>query len=64
MVIKAKGSMRAKKKSPSVEDVVVIAPGEQTEPRDVVLYRSQAERKMILSVLMKITLCMTQQLIL
>ena len=45
MVIKAKGSIGAKKKkkSPSVQDVVVIAPGEQTEPRDVVLYRSQAD---------------------
>ena len=45
MVIKAKGSVGAKKKksNPDVEDVVVIAPGEQTEPRDVVLYRSQTE---------------------
>ena len=45
MVIKAKGSIGAKKKkkSPSVQDLVVIDPGEQTEPRDVVLYRSQAD---------------------
>ena len=45
MVIKAKGSIGAKKKKqkPSVQDVVVIAPGEQTEKRDVVLYRSQQD---------------------
>ena len=45
MVIKAKGSIGAKKqkKKPAVEDVVVVAPGDQTEPRDVVLYRSQKE---------------------
>ena len=45
MMIKAKGSIGAKKKKqkPSVQDVVVIAPGEQTEKRDVVLYRSQKD---------------------
>ena len=45
MVIKAKGSIGAKKRkqNPSVQDVVVVAPGEQTEPRDVVLYRTQAD---------------------
>jgi hypothetical protein len=45
MVIKAKGSIGAKKKkqNPKVQDVVVVAPGEQTEPRDVVLYRTQAD---------------------
>ena len=45
MVIKAKGSIGAKKRkqNPKVQDVVVIAPGEQTEPRDVVLYRTQAD---------------------
>ena len=45
MVIKAKGSVAAKKRkqNPNVEDVIVVAPGEQTESRDVVLYRSQAE---------------------
>ena len=41
MVFKSKGSAGAKKKymRPDISDVVVIAPGEQTEPRDVVLYR-------------------------
>ena len=45
MVIKAKGSVAAKKRkqNPNVEDIIVVAPGEQTEPRDVVLYRSQTE---------------------
>ena len=45
MVIKAKGSIAAKKRkqNPNVEDVIVVAPGEQTEPRDVILYRSQAD---------------------
>ena len=39
MVIKAKGSIGAKKRveKPLVQDVVVIAPGDQTEKRDVVL---------------------------
>ena len=43
MVFKSKGSMGAKKKSnmPQIDDVVVIAPGDQTEPRDIVLYRSR-----------------------
>ena len=42
MVFRSKGSMGAMKKSnlPHINDVVVIAPGEQTEPRDIVLYRS------------------------
>ena len=41
MVFKSKGSAGSKKKymRPDISDVVVIAPGEQTEPRDVVLYR-------------------------
>ena len=45
MVIKAKGSVAAKKRkqNPNVEDIIVVAPGEQTEPRDVVLYRSHTE---------------------
>ena len=43
MVFKAKGSKGAKKKhmNPDISDVVVIAPGTQTEPRDVVLYRNK-----------------------
>ena len=43
MVFKSKGSMGAKKKDnmPQINDVVVIAPGDQTEPRDIVLYRSR-----------------------
>ena len=43
MVFKSKGSMGAKKTSnmPQIDDVVVIAPGDQTEPRDIVLYRSR-----------------------
>ena len=45
MVIKAKGSIGAKKKkkNPTVQDVIVVAPGEQTEPRDVVLYKTQED---------------------
>ena len=45
MVIKAKGSIGAKKRkqNPAIQDVVVVAPGDQTEPRDVVLYRTQAD---------------------
>ena len=44
LVIKSKGSKEAQKKTfmPDVSDVVVIAPGDQTEPRDVVLYKSKA----------------------
>ena len=40
---KAKGSAGSQKKDfkPDVSDVVIIAPGDQTEPRDVVLYRSK-----------------------
>ena len=43
MVFKSKGSMGAKKRDnmPNINDVVVIAPGDQTEHRDVVLYRSK-----------------------
>ena len=43
MVFKSKGSLGTKKKDnmPQINDVVVIAPGEQTEPRDIVLYRSR-----------------------
>ena len=43
MVFKSKGSMGAKKKNymPQINDVVVIAPGDQTEPRDIILYRSR-----------------------
>ena len=42
LVMKSKGSKEAQKKTfmPDVSDVVVIAPGDQTERRDVVLYRS------------------------
>ena len=45
LVFKAKGSKGAKKKhmNPEISDVVVIAPGEQTQPRDVVLYRHKDE---------------------
>ena len=45
MVIKAKGSIGAKKRveKPLVQDVVVIAPGDQTEKRDVVLYRNKKD---------------------
>jgi hypothetical protein len=44
LVMKAKGSKEAQKKTfmPDVSDVVVIAPGDQTERRDVVLYKSRA----------------------
>ena len=44
MVIKSKGSKEAQKKSflPDIADVVVIAPGDQTEKRDVVLYKSKS----------------------
>ena len=40
---KAKGSAGSQKRDfkPDVSDVVIIAPGDQTEPRDVVLYRSK-----------------------
>ena len=43
MVFKSKGSAGAKKKhmNPDISDVVIIMPGEQTEPRDVVLYRNK-----------------------
>ena len=42
MVFKSKGSAGSRKKhmNPDISDVVVIAPGEQTEPRDVILYRN------------------------
>ena len=45
MVVKAKGSMGAAKKklNPAVQDVVIIAPGDQTEPRDVILYKTQSD---------------------
>jgi hypothetical protein len=40
MVFKSKGSAGSKKKhlNPDISDVVIITPGEQTQPRDVVLY--------------------------
>ena len=43
LVMKSTGSKGAKKKTfmPDVADVVVIAPGDQTERRDVILYRSK-----------------------
>ena len=44
LVIKSKGSKEAQKKTfmPDVSDVVVIAPGDQTERRDVILYKSKS----------------------
>ena len=43
LVMKTKGSKEARKKTfmPDVSDVVVIAPGDQTERRDVILYKSR-----------------------
>lgn len=45
MVFKAKSSQGAKKRhlNPDVSEVVIVAPGEQTEPRDIVLYRNTAD---------------------
>ena len=45
MVFKAKSSQGAKKRhlNPDVPDVVVVAPGEQTAHRDIVLYRNTAD---------------------
>ena len=45
LVFKAKGSAGTKRKhlNPDVSDVVVITPGEQTKPRDVVLYRHKVD---------------------
>ena len=44
LVIKSKGSKEAQKKTlmPDVADVVIIAPGDQTERRDIVLYKSKS----------------------
>ena len=44
LVMKSKGSKDVQKKTfmPDVSDVVVIAPGDQTERRDVVLYKSKS----------------------
>ena len=42
MVVKAKGAKK-KKLNPAVQDVVMIAPGDQTEPRDVILYKTQSD---------------------
>ena len=44
LVMKSKGSQEAQKKTfmPDVSDVVVIAPGDQTDRRDVVLYKSRS----------------------
>ena len=43
LIMKSKGSKEAQKKTllPDISDVVVIAPGDQTERRDVVLYKSK-----------------------
>ena len=45
IVFKAKGSLGAHKRhlNPDVSNVVILAPGEQTEPRDVILYRTAAD---------------------
>lgn len=45
MVFKAKSSQGAKKchHNPDVTELVIVAPGEQTEPRDIVLYRTTAD---------------------
>ena len=44
LVFKSKGSAGAKKKheDPVVNDVCIIAPGDQTEKRDVVLFRNKS----------------------
>ncbi|XP_064637083.1 uncharacterized protein LOC135493587 [Lineus longissimus] len=44
MVFKAKGSIGATRKhhNPDVPDIVFLAPGEHTEPRDVVIYRDSS----------------------
>ena len=44
MVFKSKSSQGAKKRhlNPNVPDVVIFAPGQQTEPRDILLYRTPA----------------------
>jgi hypothetical protein len=45
MVFKAKGSVGAQKKhqNPNIPDVVIVAPGDQTEHQDVVLYRRKSD---------------------
>ena len=45
MVFKSKSSQGAKKHhlNPDVSEVVVVAPGEQAEPRDIVLYRNTTD---------------------
>jgi hypothetical protein len=45
VVFKAKGSEASQKRhfKPDISDVVIIAPGDQTEPRDVVLYKSKTQ---------------------
>ena len=45
IVFKAKSSQGARKQhlNPDVTNVVIVAPGQQTQPRDVVLYRTTAD---------------------
>ena len=45
MVFKEKGSAGARRrtKNPAVTDVCVIAPGDQTHPRDVIVYRTKTD---------------------